>query len=257
MNHDHLTGAVRAMRLRCAQPSHQPAPGHRSLRTSSKPRSQATKPRIFTLYRRLSRSAGSCRVRTRIFMKSVKAHTARADRPPSHSWRRLGALAFLAVSATAGSAHAADPGVRLELNRLEPQGESCRTYLLIDNAKGDAFTSLKLDLFAFDTDGVIAKRLALESGPVPASKTASGCSISPASPAGVSRVLLNDVSPARPRPAQGRLLGRVETASKHRPRCASTSEARAWRPITRGGRRRPTTFRSSACSCRPIRSSRA
>lgn len=75
-------------------------------------------------------------------------------------------LGFASAAQAEGSA-----SLRLELNRLEPQAEACRTYLLIENPSDAPYRSLKLDLFAFDTDGVIAKRVALEVGPVPARKT--------------------------------------------------------------------------------------
>ena len=81
------------------------------------------------------------------------------------------ALAACALLAGTGPVPAQDSSLRVELNRLEPQGENCRTYLLIENAKGGALRSLKLDLFALDTDGVAAKRLAVEVGPVPEKKT--------------------------------------------------------------------------------------
>ncbi len=74
------------------------------------------------------------------------------------------------VVASIGPALGQESSLRVELNRLEPQGDNCRTYLLIDNSKGDALLSLKLDLFALDTDGVAAKRLAVEVGPVPEKK---------------------------------------------------------------------------------------
>ena len=63
------------------------------------------------------------------------------------------------------------PVLKLELNRLEPAGESCRTYLLVDNSRGQALKSLKVDLFAFDNDGIAQKRLAVELGPVQDRKT--------------------------------------------------------------------------------------
>jgi hypothetical protein len=78
-------------------------------------------------------------------------------------------LLVLLLSAAAAAAQGS--GVRLELNRLEPQGENCRTYLLVENMDGTALRSLKLDLFALDTDGIAAKRLAVELGPVPPKKT--------------------------------------------------------------------------------------
>ena len=105
---------------------------------------------------------------------------------------------LLCVAAHTGEARsqetAASNTIRLELNRLESQGENCRAYLLIENPSNSSYRSLKLDLFAFDTDGVIAKRVALEAGPVLAKKT----SVKLFDFAGLacdrfSRVLLNDV----------------------------------------------------------------
>jgi hypothetical protein len=63
------------------------------------------------------------------------------------------------------------PPLKIELNRLEPAGEACRTYMLVDNSSGPALKSLKVDLFAFDTEGVAQKRLAVELGPVQEKKT--------------------------------------------------------------------------------------
>ena len=129
------------------------------------------------------------------------------------------ALVVSCVCAWALPAFAQDGGTRVELNRLEPQGENCRTYLLIDNSKGDAYRSLKLDLFALDTDGVAAKRLAVEVGPVPEKKRLIklfdwawlAC-------ARVGSVLLNDVltceGPGGPRES---CLAALDTASKADP----------------------------------------
>ena len=85
--------------------------------------------------------------------------------------------------------------MRIELNRLEPvQGETCRVYLLAENASQDAYRSLRLDLFAFDLDGVIAKRVALEVGPLAPRKTGVKLFDFAGLPCErVSRVLLNDV----------------------------------------------------------------
>lgn len=63
------------------------------------------------------------------------------------------------------------PSLKIELNRLEPAGDACRTYMLVDNSRGPALKSLKVDLFAFDTEGVAQKRLAVELGPVQEKKT--------------------------------------------------------------------------------------
>lgn len=60
---------------------------------------------------------------------------------------------------------------KIELNRLESAGDACRTYMLVDNSRGPALKSLKVDLFAFDTEGVAQKRLAVELGPIQEKKT--------------------------------------------------------------------------------------
>jgi len=93
---------------------------------------------------------------------------------PNRSLRRTVAIACAALLFATGGALAQDrssTSVRVELNRLEAAGENCRAYFLIDNRKGETWRSLKLDLFALDTEGVAAKRLAIEVGPVPEKKT--------------------------------------------------------------------------------------
>jgi len=101
---------------------------------------------------------------------------------------------LLALLSVAAPALAAEDGVSVELNKLEPSGEACRAYLVLENGAGSAFETLKLDLVMFDTDGVVAKRLAVETAPLPAEKTSlkvfdmEGLACET-----VGRVLLNDV----------------------------------------------------------------
>ncbi len=64
-----------------------------------------------------------------------------------------------------------EPGpVKVELNKLEQQTNACRVYFLIENG-GPAIKTLKLDLFVLGRDGVVEKRLAVETAPIAASKT--------------------------------------------------------------------------------------
>lgn len=106
--------------------------------------------------------------------------------------------------------------LKIELNRLEPAGEACRTYMLVDNGRGPALKSLKVDLFAFDTEGVAQKRLAVELGPVQEKKTVVrlfdfaglGCPK-------IGRILLNDVLACEGGDASRETcLERIETATK-------------------------------------------
>lgn len=106
--------------------------------------------------------------------------------------------------------------LKIELNRLEPAGEACRTYMLVDNSRGPALKSLKVDLFAFDTEGVAQKRLAVELGPVQEKKTVvrlfdfAGLSCPK-----IGRLLLNDVLACEGGDAtRETCLERIEPASK-------------------------------------------
>lgn len=103
--------------------------------------------------------------------------------------------AWLAAALATPSAAAAEPGrLGIELNKLEEVTGACRAYLVFENGTDSAFTALKLDLVMFGPDGVIAKRLAVDGAPVPASKTivklfdiqGLGCG-------DVARILINDV----------------------------------------------------------------
>ncbi len=132
-------------------------------------------------------------------MRMLQRGSARGERVA-----HLVALGLGAAVAVTGLAHAQDgkstdarsgaTPLKIELNRLEPAGDNCRTYMLVDNASGPAMKSLKVDLFAFDTEGVAQKRLAVELGPVQAAKTVVRLFDFPgiACPK-IGRVLLNDV----------------------------------------------------------------
>jgi hypothetical protein len=141
---------------------------------------------------------------------------------PSLSPVRAVGAALMAAALTVGwtdSAPAQDakaPVLKLELNRLEPAGEACRTYLLVDNSRGTALKSLKLDLFAFDTEGVAQKRLAVELGPVQDRKTMVRLFDFPALACPkIGRVLLNDVLACEGGEASREsCLDRIETESK-------------------------------------------
>lgn len=96
------------------------------------------------------------------------------------------------------AAVAAEPTVSVELNKLKPNGEACRAYLVVKNDAGAAFETLKLDLVLFDTDGIVARRLAVETAPLPAGKTSLKVFDVAGQPCdGIGRVLLNDVLACR------------------------------------------------------------
>ena len=103
------------------------------------------------------------------------------------------AFVWSAMAQDAPAAEKAAP-LKLQLNRLEASGDSCRVTMVVDNSRGTGLKSYKVDLFAFDTEGVAQKRVAVELGPVAARKTVVKIFDVPgiACPK-VGRVLLNDV----------------------------------------------------------------
>lgn len=102
--------------------------------------------------------------------------------------------ALLVASALAQDAAADKTPLKLQLNKVETAGEACRVTMVVDNSKGAGLKSYKVDLFAFDPEGVAQKRVAVELGPLPARKTIVKIFDFPGIACGkVGRVLLNDV----------------------------------------------------------------
>lgn len=96
--------------------------------------------------------------------------------------------------AGSGGGAGADGTVSVELNKLEPTDNGCRAYLLLHNGTGAPFTSLEFDLVMFDAEGVVARRVALETAPLAAGKTRLKVfDLSDLQCGGISRVLLNGV----------------------------------------------------------------
>lgn len=122
--------------------------------------------------------------------------------------RTFGALALAAAVTLPGASWAQSEevasGVAIELNKLEPNGEACRAYLVVKNTAAAAFESLKLDLVMFDRDGVVAKRLAVQAAPLPVGKTSLKVfDITGHDCAGIGSILLNDVLECAPGPQDG------------------------------------------------------
>lgn len=106
------------------------------------------------------------------------------------------AFAVLAAAGTLLSHPAlAASGVSVELNRLEPKDNGCQISIVVANPSDKALDSLKLDLVFFNKESVISKRLAVEAGPVRASKTTVKLfNAADAKCDEIGRVLLNDVT---------------------------------------------------------------
>ena len=113
---------------------------------------------------------------------------------------RLGLIAAALMLAEASCARAAETPLPIELNKLEPLPATgtapagCRVYFVINNNDPDTLTQLRLDLVMFGTDGVIARRVALDLGPLPGKKTGVRLFDLTGQPCdGIGKVLINDV----------------------------------------------------------------
>lgn len=108
--------------------------------------------------------------------------------------RLLSAIGLAAICATAPAWAQESPRITIELNRLEAQGNNCRVWLLLRNPGQEAVDPLRLDLLMFGKDGVIARRMALDVGPLPEQKTMARIFDLANQPCdGIGSVLLNDV----------------------------------------------------------------
>jgi hypothetical protein len=113
-----------------------------------------------------------------------------------------------------GSAAAEPAALALELNKLERTGEACRVYLSLRN-DGDVYDSFKLDLVLFGTDGIIARRLTAEIGPLRARKrTVKLFDVPGLDCGGIGSVLVNDVLECRPLADSAECLHRLQLSSR-------------------------------------------
>ena len=83
-------------------------------------------------------------------------------RKPQH----LRLLGLLAAPLFSIAAYADPTALTVELNKLEPQGNGCRAYVVVQNDSAKQFQTVKLDLVLFQQDGVIGRRFAIDLAPI-------------------------------------------------------------------------------------------
>ena len=136
---------------------------------------------------------------------------------PFPRFRMTAGIVLAGLLALKTPAMAADPAITLELNKLENRKDACRVYMVFTNGTGQPLDSFKPELVLFAKDGVIAARLVIEAGPLPAGKTkvklfdigATNC-------AGAGRLLLNGLAACTSAgKAVSGCLGRVRTTSRN------------------------------------------
>lgn len=101
---------------------------------------------------------------------------------------------LVVLSAVLAPPAAAEPSVGVELNKLEPQGDACRAYVVLENRTDAAFDSFEMDLVLFDGDDIVARRLAIELAPLRTQKESLKVfDIQGLACPDIGRVLVNDV----------------------------------------------------------------
>jgi hypothetical protein len=83
---------------------------------------------------------------------------------------RSSLVALVSLLIVIGAARAEQGSMSVQLNKVEPQGQGCRTYFVITNKGAAAYEILKLDLIVFRPDGVIGRRFAADLGPIKPNK---------------------------------------------------------------------------------------
>lgn len=101
-----------------------------------------------------------------------------------------------------GGPAAAEPGLAIELNKAEDGGGACVASLVIRNALGQNLDRFAMDLYVFDSDGVIARQVLLDLAPLKgapggAKTTVARFNLIATPCAEVSRILVNDIPSCR------------------------------------------------------------
>lgn len=108
---------------------------------------------------------------------------------------RVAAGLLCAFLLCAAAAPAPAP-ITLQLNKLAPfaEGTGCVAYFVVSNPGAQPISDLDLDLVLFNMNGVIARRVAAQLGPLPARKTAVRLFDLAGTPCdSIGHILLNDV----------------------------------------------------------------
>jgi len=97
-----------------------------------------------------------------------------------------------------GAASAAGPGLEIELNKTEDGDGACVASFVVRNDMGHTLDRFSMDLYVFDSDGVIARQVLLDLAPLRGNKiTVARFNLIARSCGEVSRILINDIPSCR------------------------------------------------------------
>ena len=112
-------------------------------------------------------------------------------------------VAWPGVMGLGGPAAAAEPGLDIELNKAEDgDNGACVASFVVRNTMGQSLDRFAMDLYVFDSNGVIARQVLLDLAPLKgiqggAKTTVARFNLIATPCAEVSRVLINDIPSCR------------------------------------------------------------
>lgn len=113
------------------------------------------------------------------------------------------------------SALLAQGNIEIELNKLENKDGNCRAFVVFKNQTDSHFNEFKLDLVMFGSDGIISRRLAVDSSPLRPNKTSVKLfDIDGLVCDDISLILINDVLSCRDEYERDDCVDLIEASSK-------------------------------------------
>ncbi len=108
------------------------------------------------------------------------------------------ALVFAIAAGFGAPAPAGEPGIEIDLNKVEDNGGSCLASFVVQNRLGHTLDRFSMDLYVFDRDGVIARQVLLDLAPLRGNKTTvARFSLIERACDEISRILVNDIPSCR------------------------------------------------------------
>ena len=113
-------------------------------------------------------------------------------------WLAAIAAAGLGLALWAGAVAAQEKSLDIELNKVVDSGGGCLASFIVQNKLGHTLDRFSLDLFIFDTDGIIARQVLLDMAPLRKAKTTvANFSLIQVSCENIGKILVNNIPSCR------------------------------------------------------------
>jgi hypothetical protein len=128
----------------------------------------------------------------------MKPRTSTVFARPDARWLAAAGAAGLGLALWAGAAMAQEKSLDIELNKAVDSGDGCLASFVVQNKLGQTLDRFSLDLFVFDTQGIIARQVLLDLAPLRKAKTTvANFSLIQVPCENIGKVLVNDIPSCR------------------------------------------------------------